>query len=337
MTKSLKFLALFMPLLLLQSKVSAGSPNANIKYYGYAWLDYYQPQRPSYSAIEALNAISTTGFSTTNLNVVHSVDNLKSEACGYGKCAIGISAGFDVGGDWLDICPGAETDEDCKEGESWKKIWDIVASIKTSSNLPSAVYFLDEPFTTKALTSRAGSYVKYQYASYVCTLRQAMNYHGLNAPIYTVLTRSIENVTPNQDDLVREIQNGVPEPGCPADIKSSPDWIGIDHYDNWSVPAMWAAYNRVAPSSNPNSPRWVLVPPASKQAKDDPFAVDKDDQAMHDQIQLYWDFINQYPNAPVVYVMNFRFDVDVILDRTTTGYPKSVALLSFMANSITPP
>lgn len=56
------------------------------------------------------------------------------------------------------------------------------------------------------------------------------------------------------------------------------------------------------------------------------------DQQLHAQIQLYWDFINQYPNAPVVYIMNWRFDREVTENRA--AYPQSTALLSFMANTL---
>ncbi|MFZ1873569.1 MAG: hypothetical protein WAU54_12485, partial [Chania sp.] len=56
------------------------------------------------------------------------------------------------------------------------------------------------------------------------------------------------------------------------------------------------------------------------------------DEKLYTQISLYWDFINQYPNAPIIYIMNWRFDRDVTEKRDI--YTKSTALLSFMANTL---
>ncbi|NBV19027.1 MAG: hypothetical protein EBS11_21010 [Janthinobacterium sp.] len=298
----------------------AGGPNLNIKYYGYDWLDFYQNDQPSYSAVDALNIISTTGFSTTNLNVVHTVKNLNSSACSGGKCAVSISAGSGVPGESpvLDICPGAVNSIQCQSMGSWSNIWSIAFNIGTSSNLPSAIYFIDEPFGNPALQS-SQTYVQYQYASYVCTLRQAMKAYGLSIPIYTVLSYGQSK----EVAYIKEIQNGAPISACPATDKSSPDWVGIDNY-NWSVADMWASYNRVAPIGNISGQKWVLVPPST------PYGMT--DQQLHDQIQLYWDFINIHKNSPVIYIMNWRFDVAVTLNRN--NYPKSAGLLSFMANTI---
>jgi len=309
----------FVFLLLAHGVAAAGGPNPNVKYYGYDWLDFYQP---TYNVADAFYVISTAGFSTTNLNVVHTIDNLNSSTCANGKCAVSIMAGSGTPGvsPWLDICPGAVNNTECQSMGSWGKIWEIAFNIGKSSNTPAAIYFIDEPFDVPALQSNK-SYVPYQYASYVCTLRQAMKAYGMNIPIYTILSYG-QSQNANH---VSEIQKGAPVSACPATDKSSPDWIGIDNY-HWSTTDIWATYNRVAPPSNPSSPKWVLVPPAAK--------LDMNDQQLHDQIQLYWDFLNQHPSAPVVYVMNWRFDTDVLLNRSS--YPKSVALLSFMANTLTP-
>ncbi|MFZ4878696.1 hypothetical protein ACL9RI_26725 [Janthinobacterium sp. Mn2066] len=307
--------------LFLCGSAFAGGPNSNIKYYGYDWLDFYQGGNPPYSATDALNIISGTGFSTTNLNVVHTIENLNSSACIGNKCAISINAGSGSpgGSPILDICPGAVNNTQCQSMGSWSNIWRIAFNIGTSSNIPSAIYFIDEPFGNPALQSNQ-TYVQYQYASYVCTLRQAMKAYGLNMPIYTVLSYGQSKDVNN----VKEVQNGAPISACPTTDKSSPDWIGIDNY-NWSVADMWISYNRVAPANNPNSQKWVLVPPSTP--------IGMTDQQLHDQIQLYWDFINNYKNSPVIYVMNWRFDTAVTLNRN--NYPKSSALLSFMANTIT--
>ena len=71
----------------------AAGPNANIKYYGYDWLDFYETATPSFSATEALKAITDTGFSMTNLNVVHTMASLNLPVCAGGTCAVNIQAG----------------------------------------------------------------------------------------------------------------------------------------------------------------------------------------------------------------------------------------------------
>ncbi|MGK0664561.1 hypothetical protein [Serratia marcescens] len=71
----------------------AAGPNANIKHYGYDWLDFYETATPSFSATEALKAISGTGFSMTNLNVVHTLESLNLPVCAEGTCAVNIQAG----------------------------------------------------------------------------------------------------------------------------------------------------------------------------------------------------------------------------------------------------
>lgn len=307
-----------MAALCYSSIVSAGGPNANIKYYGYDWLD----GQAGYSPADALYAISTNGFSTTNLNVVHNIGNLNSPACSSNRCAISISAGSGTtaGSPWMDICPGAQDDTQCQSMGSWGNIWNIVFSLGGASNKASAIYFIDEPFDQKPLQSN-GSYVPYRYASYLCTLRQAMKAYGMNIPVYTVLSYGQSSVP----SYLSEIQNGAPITACPASDKSTPDWVGVDNY-NWNTWDMWRTYNRVAPSNIAGSPKWVLVPPATP--------LGKNDDQLHAQIQLYWDFINQYPNAPVIYMMNWRFDPTVTVNRS--AYPTSSALLSFMANTITP-
>lgn len=86
----------------------AAGPNANIKYYGYDWLDFYETATPSFSATEALKAITDTGFSMTNLNVVHTMASLNLPVCAGGTCAVNIQAGSGAvsGSPFIDICPG---------------------------------------------------------------------------------------------------------------------------------------------------------------------------------------------------------------------------------------
>lgn len=322
--------SIFIALLSFSQFSFAGGPNPNIKYYGYDWLDRQFGDNP----VSNLDAISTTGFSNTNLNVVRTIDNLNSSACAANNCAIGISAGQQH---WLDICPGATSDEECQKARSWNKIWDIVVEISNASNKPVAIYFIDEPFNAQALSHPVSEtvfkYVDYRYSSYLCTLRQAMSAYGMNIPVFTILSHL--DITNNEKNRL-EIQNGAPSSACTTGDKSTPDWVGIDKYD-WNTSNMWDTYNLVAPSTNPNSARWVLVPPATKtiipETDKMPATIYSDDQ-LHAQIQLYWDFINQHPTAPVIYIMNWRFDPNVTVDRS--AYPKSSALLSFMGNTITP-
>ncbi|MGN7971956.1 hypothetical protein [Serratia sp. 22264] len=304
---------------LATGSASAAGPNVNIKYYGYDWLDFYENASPSYNATAALNAISDVGFSTTNLNVVHSIKSLSLPICAQGQCVLNVQAGSGsvAGSPFVDICPGATNDSSCQAVGSWANIWRIVQEISKATYRPGAIYFIDEPFDVPALQT-GDKYVPYQYSSYLCTLRQAMKNYGLAVPVYTVLSYRHTHIP----EYVNEIQKGAPTTACPGDVNSKPDWIGVDNY-NWSVSDMWETYNRLAPTNN--SQKWVLVPPSSA-------SLGLNDEQLHTQIQLYWDFINQYPKAPVVYIMNWRFDRSVTENRDV--YKTSTALLSFMANTI---
>ncbi|EPK4542161.1 hypothetical protein M1I87_002333, partial [Serratia marcescens] len=298
----------------------AAGPNANIKYYGYDWLDFYETATPSFSATEALKAITDTGFSMTNLNVVHTMASLNLPVCAGGTCAVNIQAGSGAvsGSPFIDICPGAVSNSSCRAAGSWNAIWTVVKKIAEAKYKPGAIYFIDEPFDVPALQT-AGKYDAYQYSSYVCTLRQAMQQYGVAIPVYTILSYRHAN----DAEWIREIQQGAPATACPANVKSTPDWVGVDNY-NWSVADMWSTYNRLAPISAAGQ-KWVLVPPSTA-------SLGMNDQQLHAQIQLYWDFINRYPTAPVVYIMNWRFDRAVTENRA--AFPESTALLSFMANTL---
>ena len=78
--------------------------------------------------------------------------------------------------------------------------------------------------------------------------------------------------------------------------------------------------------TNKEGPKWVLVPPSTA-------SLGLNDEKLSAQIKLYRNFIRQYPNAPVIYIMNWRFDRAVTEKRKV--YLKSTALLSSMANSTT--
>lgn len=80
--------------LLMSCLMHSTIANAKIKYYGYDWLDYYQYSNPAFNAADALNAINNSGFSETNLNVVHSIKSLSLPVCNDGKCALNIQAGL---------------------------------------------------------------------------------------------------------------------------------------------------------------------------------------------------------------------------------------------------
>ena len=129
-----------------------------------------------------------------------------------------------------------------------------------------------------------------------------MQQYGVAIPVYTILSYRHAN----NAEWIREIQQGAPATACPANVKSTPDWVGVDNY-NWSVADMWSTYNRLAPISAAGQ-KWVLVPPSTA-------SLGMNDQQLHAQIQLYWDFINRYPTAPVVYIMNWRFDRAVTENR----------------------
>ncbi|WP_155420300.1 hypothetical protein [Burkholderia cepacia] len=295
---------------------------AGVQYYGYDWLDGINGT----SVETALNDITTmpntgTSGSRTNMNVVHTIDSLNSAACTNKRCAVGVSAGSNAV--WLDICPDRTSNSDCTGANSWSNIWNIVNRIAHAANAPAAIYFIDEPFNNSALQSN-GQYVAWQYPSYVCTLRQAMAANNLNVPVYTILTTSS---AANPADI-NEIRTQMPVTGCATPTSSRLDWVGIDNYTWTSSDQIYNAYNNVAPATDPQSPKWIIVPPTSLTVLPSP----PTDAAIKNHIQPYWDVLFAYPNAPIIGVMNFRFDPEVI---ATSKYPATAALLSFMGNSLT--
>ena len=155
---------------LIGANALAAGPNANIKYYGYDWLDFYETATPSFSATEALKAITGTGFSMTNLNVVHMLASLNLPVCAGGTCAVNIQAGSGAvsGSPFIDICPGADSNGSCQAAGSWNAIWTAVKKIAEAKYKPGAIYFIDEPFDVPALQT-AGKYDDYQYSCLLYT------------------------------------------------------------------------------------------------------------------------------------------------------------------------
>lgn len=184
----------------------------NIKYYGYDWLDFYENASPSYNATAALNAISDVGFSTTNLNVVHSIKSLSLPICAQrAMCAectswIRLRCRFAVRGH----LSRATNDSSCQAVGSWANIWRIVQEISKATYRPCAIYFIDEPFDVPALQT-GDKYVPYQYSSYLCTLRQAMKNYGLAVPVYTVLSYRHTHI-PEYVNEIQKVRRQLPAP-----------------------------------------------------------------------------------------------------------------------------
>jgi hypothetical protein len=319
-------------LTLVATVSQAAGPNPNLKYYGYAWID-----GDNVSTDAALTDLSAGGPNKTNMNVVNTVAHLNSSACSSKHCALGISAG--VNPTWANICPSATSNAACQAQNSWQNIWTIAGQIKGALNTPAAIYFIDEPSKNKALQDSAGHYVPWQYASYVCTLRQALAANALSTiKVFTVLATGELPLPGVPDDpayVVKEIRNQMPSSGCPTTVRSTPDWIGIDNYGQPGyndINAIHARYNNYFPPGGASMPAWVLVPPAYPGLV--PVRTGNDDQDLHDVIQVYWDYLFNWPADPIVVMMNFRFSVAVWTDSTT--WPQTEALLRFMGNSLTP-
>jgi hypothetical protein len=324
------------------------------------------------TAVTALANLSSTGPANTNMNVVHTIEDLNSAACSNHRCALHIAAGQFAANSWLDICPNFNpapvppdktpppelTATQCTSLGPWTNIWNIVSKIPTGSNRPVAIYFIDEPSIRRALQDASKHYVKWQYAAYVCTLRQALSAYQLSSiKIFTILNFSALGPDNTQNNITNEIRHQMPSAGCPAQVNSRPDWIGIDNYD-WKVTggatdtsAIYAAYSTYFPPPPPNVtptyPLWVLVPPAAFDAAvTETNSTTFNDTELHDRIQAYWDFLWTYPGTPVVAIMTFRFDPKVMtvpvgvnpLDHNNPNNPywRSRDLLKFMGNTITP-
>ena len=281
----------------LVAMLLATQANADIpKYYGYDWIDPYPT-----SAVTAYNNIKDH----TNLNVVHSIAALNSEACSSNTCVLNISAG--QANVYTDICPNKVNDETCS-AVGYANLWNIVSNIKQATNKPAAIYLIDEPFYEAALNSN-NVYVPYRYSSYICTLNEALSAYNLKIPIFTILA---ENQYRNVD-YRNEIVNGIPATGCPATIKSTVDWIGIDNYTWTSKQQVLDAYNYLDPTKKF---KWVLVPASTYDVATDSYMIGFYKEAA--------EIANNF-----VYIMNFRYDSRVVtgnsqLSETTRSFGRYI-------------
>ena len=284
--KFIKTIASMVALVALQA-------NADIpKYYGYDWIDPYPA-----SAVTAYTNVKDH----TNLNVVHSITALNSSACDNGNCVLNISSG--QSGVYTDICPNKTSDETCSS-VAYANLWNIVSSIKQATNKPTAIYLIDEPFYEAALKSN-NVYVPYRYSSYICTLNEALSAYNLRIPIFTILA---ENQYRNVD-YRNEIVNGIPTTGCPATIKSTVDWIGIDNYTWTNKQQTLDAYNLLDPTKKF---KWVLVPASTYDVANEAYMINFYKEAA--------EIANNF-----VYIMNFRYDSRVVagnnqLSETTRSF-----------------
>ena len=275
-------------LLCLSSLAPAELP----KYYGYDWIDPWPT-----SATVAYDVVKDH----TNLNVVHSIKALNSRACAENNCVLNISAGqADV---YTDICPNKTTDEACSN-VGYVNIWNIVASIKQALNKPVAIYFIDEPFFEPALKSN-NVYVPYRYSSYICTLNEAMAAYSLTLPVFTILSDSQYKNTAYKDELT----NGIPSTGCPATIKSTLSWIGIDNYNWTTAQEVINAYKSFDPT---NKFKWVLVPASSYDVATESYI----NNFYKEAAEIQQNF---------VYILNFRYDARMF----GTGKQSEVKTKSF--------
>ncbi|MBX3656407.1 MAG: hypothetical protein KF686_19705, partial [Ramlibacter sp.] len=204
-----------------------------------------------------------------------------------------------------------------------------------ASNKPAAIYLIDEPSTNPALKDGStGAYVQYRYASYVCTLRQALTAYSLAPKVFTFLAASELTST-----IIYEINNQMPSTGCPSSVRSMPDWIGTDNY-SWKyvsgvvndAPNIYATYNTYFPPGS-GRPEWILAVPSSQMSVIPGVVSDTD---LHDRIQAYWEFLVSYPTAPVKAVMFFRYEGAVMSPVSPTDWAQSRALIKFMSNSLLP-
>jgi hypothetical protein len=316
-------LALMVAMLSLTwASLAAAGGIAGVRYYGYDWLDGFNGVSVDAGLNDITNMPNTgTSGSKTNMNIVHTIANLNSAACANQRCAVSISAGSNPV--WLDICPNQTTNAQCMATGSWSNIWTIVGQIANATNRPAAIYFVDEPFNAQALWDN-GAYVAWQYPSYVCTLRQAMAANNINIPVFTILASSSAS-TPS---MINEIRNQMPVSGCPSSTSSRLDWVGIDDYTWTCADQIFSAFNALSPANNSQYPKWIIVPPTN-QSISPSFS---NDATLRVHIQPYWDVLTLHPDAPIIGVMNFRFDPSVI---TTSNFPTTAALLSLMGNSLT--
>lgn len=109
-----------------------------------------------------------------------------------------------------------------------------------------------------------------------------------------------------------------------------PDAIGIDNYDCVDTSTIYDIYNRYFPSGG-TSPMWILVPPGHSQIPEIQGTSDLD---FRNRVQVYWDFMVTYPNAPIAAVMVHQYDSTVISPGSNAFYAKTRDLLRYIGNRI---
>lgn len=327
---------------LLASTLShaSGIINPNAKYVGYMWIDAGNVTANNTLSVDQVHA--QIGHST-NLNVVHTIDNLNANMCTSQRCAVGISAGLFHGNTGrLDICESNVDGQslsysECVNAGSWSNIWSIAHQVAAADNTPRAIYFVDEPELQTAFHDDSGFYIRYSYPSYVCTLRQALNANGLGAvKIFTILSDSADknSLNPGKRDIIADVTTQMPASGCQG-VSSTPDWMGFDNY-NWTTPQ--SIRNKYLSNFGGSQLKWVIVPPATIEHNlaDDATGTPSD-TVLRNKLQAYWDYLasDAFEQDPVIYYSLFRYDPRVTSDAATAQqWSTSRSLLKYMSNNI---
>ncbi len=337
-----RLLLIFISITCLIANTNAQTINnrAKLKYFGYYWLQDPGTGFVPGSAVTAKTNLNAHNLGA-NLNLVQTTDaaGLNSSACDGNTCMLQIFGGSK---DWssstgaafsktYNICPAGTSYQTCflvnpsKPAETsnvssapFSVLWNAVADIKTLpiTRRPSAIYLLDEPDADHSNVLRwggtSGNFVQYSYSSLVCTLRQALNHHNLShIRIHTVLTYG------NTAPIKQEITSQMPS-GCPAEVRSFPDAVGINNYGMTTASDIYAKYSTLLGTSV----NWILVPPMPNKVLSsvepqtlangqiNPQHVSLSDSAYKSRIQAYWDFLWNYyeSTAPVEAVMMFKYD-----------------------------
>lgn len=250
----------------------------------------------------------TNVYGYTSMNVVHTLAALNSPACANYSCAIGVSAGSNEA--YLNICPGAASDTECMNMNSYQNIWSLVNDLKNANNQPSAIYFIDEPFDNQAL-GNGGAYTNYRYPSYVCTLHDAMDAYGVSYPVFTILSYRQATQVPQ---FINEIRNGLPPQSTCGSGVSKLDWVGIDNYSWTESSDIVNTYRGLLASTGI---RWVVVPPAFEGL----INPSPSDSTWSSIIASYQDAADQGDTAAIMY---FRYSPAVL---SGSSYPKTACTI----------
>lgn len=310
---------------------SAGT-NANTKNFGYDWVDY-----PGETLNSSLAAINSTGPAATNFNIVRTLAGLNSTDCKNSTCAVNISIGH-----WqeFEICPGARNWNECiTNHDPWINIWNIISTLSKANNLPKYIYLSDEPSHSNVFKGPDGAYTPYSFASFICTFRDAMAANGVDIPIFTILAMGELSNNPDEPaSITRELRHQASLNVCPSGRRSMPDAIGIDNY-YWKYEAgvqndvntIYNLYSKYFPNDGV-MPKWILVPPGHL---DIPAIKGKNDAEIKKHIQVYWELMATYPNAPIESIMVHRFDRRIMtVIYLQPNYQETRDLLKYMGNMI---